>query len=116
MKNLFNVMVVLVLSVTAAKAQGDASNGKQLFMSYNCYACHGFSGQNGSGARLVPMKLTQAAFTTYIRNPRSMPSYSAKVLPDAVAGDIYAYVKTLPDMSKATKDIPLLTEIINSAK
>jgi mono/diheme cytochrome c family protein len=111
MKKLF-----VLLSVATALSAQDAAKGKQLFMSYNCYACHGFSGQNGSGARLVPMKLTQAGFTAYIRSPRSMPTYSAKVLPDTVAGDLYAYIKTLPDMSKPAKDIPLLTEIINSAK
>ena|SRR5690348_10404671 len=90
---------------------GDASRGKDLFLKYSCYACHGFSGQNGPGARLVPMRMTPAAFTAYVRSPRTrqMPSFSAKVLSDQQLADIHAYVKTLPD-SKPAKDIPALAQ------
>ena len=90
---------------------GDASRGKDLFLKYSCYACHGFSGQNGPGARLVPMRMTQAAFTAYVRSPRTrqMPSFSAKVLSDQQLADIHAYVKTLPE-SKPAKDIPALAQ------
>jgi mono/diheme cytochrome c family protein len=92
-------------------AAGDASRGKDLFLKYSCYACHGFSGQNGPGARLVPMRMTPAAFTAYVRSPRTrqMPSFSAKVLSDEQLADIQAYVKTLPD-SKPAKDIPALAQ------
>ena len=90
---------------------GDPAKGKDLFMKYSCYACHGFSGQNGPGARLVPMKMPPAAFVAYVRSPRTrqMPSYSAKVLSDQQLTDIHAYVKTLPD-SKPAKDIPALDQ------
>ncbi len=93
------------------QADGDAQKGKDLFMKYSCYACHGFSGQNGPGARLVPMRMTTAAFTAYVRSPRTrqMPSYSAKVLSDQQLADIHAYVKTLPE-SKPAKDIPALSQ------
>lgn len=93
------------------QADGDAQKGKDLFMKYSCYACHGFSGQNGPGARLVPMRMTTAAFTAYVRSPRTrqMPSYSAKVLSDPQLADIHAYVKTLPE-SKPAKDIPALAQ------
>ena len=77
----------LLLSGVAGKAQdaGDAAKGKDIFLKYTCYGCHGFSGQNGPGARLVPMGMSQTAFTTYVRGPRTrqMPSYSTKVLSDA---------------------------------
>ena len=90
---------------------GDAKNGKELFVKYTCYGCHGFSGQNGPGARLVPMRMTQTGFVNYVRSPRTrqMPSYSAKVLSDAQLGDVYAYIKTLP-ASRAAKDIPDLNQ------
>ena len=39
-----------------------------------------------------------------------MPSYSEKVLSNAQAADIYAYIKSLPNAPTA-KDIPLLTDI-----
>jgi mono/diheme cytochrome c family protein len=97
--------------------QGDAANGKKLFLDNQCYACHGFSAQNGPGRHLVPMKLAQAAFTAYVRSPgsRQMPSYSANVLSDAQMGDIWAYIKTLPD-APAAKDIPLLQQIEGEVK
>ena len=107
--------MVLVMAAAAAMAQsaGDAAKGKQVFIDYTCYACHGFSGQNGTGMRLVPMKLAQAAFTAYVRNPRQMPSFSAKVLSDAQLADVYAYLKTLPDSAPAARSVPLLNEILN---
>ncbi len=108
---------ILFLAAAAAVAQtpvGDAAKGKDLFLKYSCYACHGFSGQNGPGARLVPMKIAQPGFVSYIRNPprpNQMPSYSAKVIPDAALGDIYAYIKSLPDSATPAKNIPLLNQI-----
>jgi mono/diheme cytochrome c family protein len=105
----------LLFGVTAANAQGDAKSGKDLFVKYTCYGCHGFSGQNGPGFRLVPMKMTVENFTKLVRgpgNPRQMPPYSPKVITDAQLADIWAYVKTLPD-SPAVKDIPLLNQIAN---
>lgn len=112
-------MAGALLGVGLASAQspaGNAANGKELFLTYGCYQCHGYSGQNGPGKHLVPMKFPQVAFTAYIRNPVKpnqidwMPSYSEKVLSNAQAGDIYAYIKTLPN-APAAKDIPLLTSI-----
>jgi len=107
---------VLMLAATAAlsvrlpaQESGNAEAGKDIFLKYTCYGCHGFSGQNGPGARLVPMRMTQAGFVNYVRSPRTrqMPSYSTKVLSGAQLGDVYAYIKTLP-ASRAAKDIPEL--------
>jgi len=109
----FRLVAGLSLAAVALQAQdaGNAATGKDIFMKYTCYGCHGFSGQNGPGARLVPMSMTQSAFTNYVRSPRTrqMPAYSAKVLSDAQLGDVYAYIKTLP-RSPAAKDIPELNQ------
>jgi mono/diheme cytochrome c family protein len=114
----------LMLSVTAAKAQtprasqqggiatGNAKNGGELYLKYSCYACHGYSGQNGPGTRLVPTRMALPAFTAYVRNPRQMPPYTAKVVPDAELADIWAYLQTLP-RSPSAKDIPLLNQILS---
>jgi len=101
-----------LLVVSALAQQGDAAKGKKLFVDYSCYACHGFSGQNGPGKRLVPMKMATVVFTAYVRSPGSnqMPSYSAKVLSDAQLADIWAYIRTLPDSPDA-KDIPLVQQL-----
>jgi mono/diheme cytochrome c family protein len=108
------ILSILTAATLLAQAPvGDATRGKELFLKYTCYGCHGFSGQNGPGNRLVPMKMAQVAFTAYVRSPSQpnrMPSYSPKVISDAQLADIWAYVKTLPD-SKPAKDIPLLQDI-----
>jgi len=108
----FMAAVLLFAALASAQQAGDASRGKDLFLKYSCYACHGFSGQNGPGARLVPMHMTTAGFTAYVRAPRTrqMPSFSSKVLSDQQLADIHAYIKTLPE-SKPAKDIPALDQL-----
>jgi mono/diheme cytochrome c family protein len=116
----------LLLAAAAAKPQtpapspassttSDAKRGKELFAKYTCYGCHGFSGQNGNGARLVPMRFPQAGFIAYVRNPpraNQMPSYSPKVLADKDLADIYAYIKTLPDSAPPAGSVPILSQIL----
>jgi mono/diheme cytochrome c family protein len=114
-------LMVVAVFASAQPPAGDASRGKELYdKKYLCSACHGFSGQNGVGARLVPMKLTQTAFMAYVRHPHDtptgMPPYTAKVMPDQELVDIYAYIKSLPDSAKKAKDIPVLNDILNSQK
>jgi ubiquinol-cytochrome c reductase cytochrome c subunit len=118
----FATAAALALGAAALFAQapaGDPKNGKDLFVKYTCYGCHGFSAQNGpAGNRLNPMKMTQQGFVALVRNPGApnrMPPYSAKVISDAQLGDIYAYIKTLPD-APAAKDIPLLQQIEKEIK
>jgi mono/diheme cytochrome c family protein len=110
------VAVTSLLVVSAVAQQGDAKRGSKMFVDYSCYACHGFSGQNGPGKRLVPMKMATVVFTAYVRSPgtNQMPSYSAKVLSDAQLADIWAYIKTLPDSPEA-KDIPLVQQLKTEA-
>jgi mono/diheme cytochrome c family protein len=94
-----------------ARAAGNPQQGKDLFVKYSCYACHGYDGHGGAGARLVPMRMSLAGFTAYVHNPRQMPPYTAKVLSDAQLADLFAHIKSLPE-SPPAKDIPLLTRII----
>src|SRR5438270_12308261 len=99
---------------TAANAQqapGDAQHGKELYLKYSCYACHGYDGHGGAGARLVPLALTATRFTSFIRSPRRMPPYTEKVLTDAQAADLFAYIKSLP-ASPPADQIPLLMRIM----
>jgi mono/diheme cytochrome c family protein len=118
MIKLFRIVMLPLLLAGFAGAQtpGDAKHGKDLFVKYSCYACHGFSGQNGNGARLVPMKFAQAGFIAYVRNPprpNQMPSFSAKVLADTDLADIYAYIKTLPDSAPPAASVPILSQILS---
>jgi mono/diheme cytochrome c family protein len=119
MLRMLTLAAALALAAMAQPSSDDAVKGKDLYdRKYLCSACHGFSGQNGVGARLVPMKLTQAAFMKYVRHPHDtptgMPPYTAKVMPDQELADIYAYIKSLPDSTKKATDIPILNDILNS--
>jgi mono/diheme cytochrome c family protein len=98
----------------AAAPAGNAQAGKDLYLRYSCYACHGYDGHGGAGARLVPMRMTGERFTAYVRGPRTpqMPTYSTKLLADAQLADIWAYIKSMP-VSPDAKDIPLLARIMS---
>jgi len=91
---------------------GNASLGKQLYLDYSCWACHGYNAQTGNGARLLPPRFTERQFTLYLRTPRTrqMPAYTAKVLSDADAAHIFAYILSLP-REPQLKDVPLLNQL-----
>lgn len=93
-------------------AAGNAQAGKDLYLRYSCYACHGYAGHGGAGTRLVPLSMPLPSFTAYLRTPRQMPAYTAKVLSDAQVADMWAYIQTLP-RSPVAKDIPLLAQILS---
>jgi mono/diheme cytochrome c family protein len=101
-------------SAGVAVPGGDARRGSELYLANGCWECHGYTGATGPGAPLVASGLSASAFVSYIRNPRTraMPLYSAKVIPDAAAADLYAYIKTFKKPADA-KDIPLLQQIID---
>ena len=90
---------------------GDAAKGKQLFVMDACYQCHGLQAQGGAaGARLAPRPIPLKAIIAYVRHPTGqMPPVTAKVVSDADLGDIYAFLKTIPE-PKPVKDIPLLNQ------
>jgi mono/diheme cytochrome c family protein len=90
-------------------SKGNAVRGKQLYLDYSCYACHGYNAQTGNGQRLLPPRLTEQVFKLYIRAPRTpqMPAYSTKLISDTEAADIYAYILSLP-REPEMKDVPLL--------
>ena len=98
------------LFAISAAAQGNAQDGKRLFVKNGCYQCHGYAGQGGSaGARLAPRPIPVAALIAFVRHPPDgdMPAYTPKVMSDADLTDVWAYLKSIPD-SPAAKDIPLL--------
>jgi cytochrome c553 len=94
----------------AAPATGDAARGKSAFMRFGCYECHGTVAQgNYNGIpHLAPHPIPQGALLSYIRKPSGqMPSYSAAILPDKDAADIWAYLASIP-AGKSAANIPLL--------
>ena len=101
------LLPLMLAAAAAAQGPGDAKRGQELYVKYSCYSCHSFDGHGGAGARLAPMKLPEAAFTAYVRNPRQMPPYTTKVLADAELRDIWTFLRTIPD-SPATDTIAAL--------
>lgn len=99
----------MVAAASATKAQepprGDATHGKQLYLSTGCFECHGRAGQGGAfntpAPRLAQTMLPFEGFEGQLRNPvNDMPAYSDKLMPEKDVADIYAYVKSLPGPRK----------------
>ncbi len=112
MKNLSLVLGGLVLALIVLGSSGNAGaqtngnaayagnveNGKRFFVRNGCCECHNYNGSGGrQGARLSQTKLTATGLINYIRKPRTMPAYSAKVMSDQEATDVWAYIKTFPE-------------------
>jgi mono/diheme cytochrome c family protein len=97
---------------SAALAAGDAAKGKQDFMKYGCWQCHGTIGQGSpvTGPKLAPDPLPYEAMSAFIRNSnRTMPPYREAVLPNQDLEDIHAYLSSVPKPADY-KTIPLLAE------
>ena len=97
-----------------AEASTTEERGKQHFVTYFCFSCHGFTGQGGQtdvAPRINVDRLSAEALAAYTRNPGGrMPPYrTEEQIPDAALRDIYAYLKSIPP-SPAPEDIPLLNE------
>jgi mono/diheme cytochrome c family protein len=106
-------MAALGVSANAQDApQGDAANGKRIFLADGCFTCHGRSGQGGSYNGPAPILAHTAVpfegFKGQIRNPvNDMPAYSNAILSDKDIADIYAFVTSLPGPG-SPKDHPIL--------
>lgn len=81
---------------------GNTQNGKQVFMSKGCFACHGLEAQGTDrtrppGVRIGPPTFSFAFFSRYVRQPSGqMPAFATAALSDAQLADIYAFLKTVP--------------------
>ena len=92
--------------------QGDAANGKRIYLADGCFTCHGRSGQggayNGPAPILAHTALPFDGFKGELRNPANdMPAYSEAVLSDKDIVDIYAFVESLLG-PRSSKDISIL--------
>lgn len=110
-------ILLLLLLATPALAQtgGDAARGQALFLRDGCYSCHGTTASGGGGLggpTLAHAGLSPNAILNELRHPRTaMPAYSEKILSDAEAADIAAYIQSLSREPEANaKDIPLLNQ------
>ncbi|MBO0759468.1 MAG: cytochrome c [Bradyrhizobiaceae bacterium] len=102
----------------AARAQspgsGDVANGQRIYLADGCFECHGRAGQGGAFLGPAPsvarVEMPAESFVAFLRDaPNDMPTYSASVLSDKEATDIYAFLQSLPGR-KPVKDFPLLNQ------
>ena len=104
-------LIVMAQNPAPANApRGNAENGRVLFAKFGCYECHGreAQGSTATGPRLGPNTIAYNRFLSYIRKPAGeMPPYTAKVVTDPQAADIYAFLQALP-RPPAVESIPLL--------
>jgi mono/diheme cytochrome c family protein len=94
----------------AGAPAGNAGNGKQVFVRYGCYECHGSRGQIASraGPALAPDLVPFEGFARYVRHPTgSMPPYTEKVVSDQDLTDIYAFLQSTSH-PPSVKTIPIL--------
>lgn len=108
------VALTLLAGMQGIHAQTAAEKGRQDFVTYMCYGCHGFTGQGGQtdvAPRINVDRLSAEAMAAYTRNPGGrMPPYrTEEQIPDEALRNIYAFLKSLPP-SPAPEDIPLLND------
>jgi ubiquinol-cytochrome c reductase cytochrome c subunit len=105
-------MAGLLFPVIAMAQNGNAENGKRIFLKIGCYECHGTVGQGTlAGARIGPPRLNLQTLLRYVRRPAGqMPAFTEKVLSDQELTDIFAYLKSIPEPAPV-KDVPLLNQL-----
>ena len=99
------------MAQTPPAGQGNADNGKKLFVTYLCWSCHGSSGRAGGAApAITPSTRSAEDLIKYVRKPRgAMPPYTSKSISDRELTDIAAYLRTIPK-DPDFKTIPLLNQ------
>jgi mono/diheme cytochrome c family protein len=93
----------------AAKPNPQIAHGYALLVADGCSECHGTLGQGSraSGPRIAPQTLSFEAFLQLLRHPVSdMPPYAEKVLSDADARDIHAYLVSIAAPTMKVGDLP----------
>jgi hydroxylamine dehydrogenase len=102
------LVAALVLLTPAMSAGQPSGPGAELYIAKGCLGCHGASGRGGVGPPLADTTLTVEAFVGQLRSPRGiMPPFHARVVSDAEAQAIHAYLKTVPPPPpKLRADVP----------
>jgi mono/diheme cytochrome c family protein len=92
-----------------AALAASAEKGKDAYMKYGCWGCHGTVGQGGiTGPKLAPEPMPAETFTAFVRTTnRAMPPYSEAILSNDDLADIHAYLAAVPK-PKDYKSIPQL--------
>lgn len=93
----------------AEESGGAATDGRALFMTYQCWQCHGYEAQGGAAPRLAAKQYPYEAFARFLRHPNQMPAYPPALLSDAELRRIFDFVRSIPE-PPPLQDIPALLE------
>ena len=98
----------LILGLSCAQAQlaEKAANGRTVFLSAGCAACHGTEGQGTATAPAIsPPPLALPDLIHYVRQPTGkMPPVSETMAPDSQLADIYEFLKSAAPKSSAADE------------
>ncbi len=112
LRNVFLSYACLAFSAAGVLADEPASSdaeGRELYLSYQCWQCHGYEGQGGGAARITSTAYRFDAFARFVRHPNLMPAYPPKLLSDDKRQLIYEYVRSIPE-PPPLEDIPELQD------
>lgn len=106
---LASVLLMLRFPIALGQDTGAAaSEGRALFVSQQCWQCHGFEGQGGAAVRIAPTLYPFEVFAQRVRHTNLMPAYSPNVLSDEELRKIYEFARSVP-APPAVEDIPELS-------
>lgn len=108
-KRLF-LTAACLLALSAPAAADEHAAGRDLYLKYQCWQCHGYEGQGGAAARVARTAYPYEAFLRFVRYPNQMPAYTTELLSDADLRAIYAYLRSIPE-PPAIGDIPALDDL-----
>ena len=112
LRNVFLSYACLAFSAAGVLADEPASSdaeGRELYLSYQCWQCHGYEGQGGGAARIASTAYRFNAFARFVRHPNLMPAYPPNLLSDDKLRLIYEYVLSIPE-PPPLEDIPALQD------
>ncbi len=105
----FACLAVAATGTVADESKSAKSNGRELYLDYQCWQCHGYEGQGGGAARIASTAYPFDTFARFVRHPDLMPAYPPKQLSDDKLRLIYEYVRSIPEPPPLA-DIPALQD------
>jgi mono/diheme cytochrome c family protein len=96
------LVAVAVVLIAASVIHADESDeaitaGRDLYLDYQCWQCHGYEAQGGPAPRLANKSYPFEAFIRFVRHPNVMPAYPPGQLSDEDLRRIYDFVSSIPE-------------------
>ncbi|MFQ5982162.1 MAG: c-type cytochrome [Woeseiaceae bacterium] len=100
-------LAVAAGGVLAKELNSEDKTGRELYISFQCWQCHGYEGQGGAAARIATRSYPFEAFARFLRRPDLMPAYPPNLLDDEELRLIYEYLRSIP-APPPLEDVPEL--------